>query len=232
MSGSTKSLTRALDAVFLEWKEDSDPTDLWMVIASFNERHNTLQIIRQSASINDELFRIYDTYVKPSYNLPKERLFLTILKGLLPVLNKSEIDLWLKTYLRPAIDSAGFEIGFVEKARDFIRGLTTDTLHSDDPDLQESREEIARNVIEQILLIYTGNEARILQLDMGVTEDEKHTQVYHERIRYIKVLCAKFLEAYGLKKTRDYLTIISRHFSNPEERLEVLPLISSLVSSQ
>lgn len=223
--------------MFINWVEkneqENDPTELWKVISSFNDKHNTLQIIRQSASINDELFRIYDTYVKPSYNLPKECLFLTILKGLLPVLNREEIELWLKTYLRPAVDSAGFEMGFVEKSREFIRAITIDNFHSDDPDLQEYREAIARNVIEQILLIYIGEETKILQIiDMGVTDEEKSTQVYHERIRYIKFLCAKFIDAYALKKTKDYLIIVNKHFVNPDERLEVLTSLSALVASQ
>ena len=223
--------------MFINWVEkdeqENDPTELWKVISSFNDKHNTLQIIRQSASINDELFRIYDTYVKPSYNLPKECLFLTILKGLLPVLNREEIELWLKTYLRPAVDSAGFEMGFVHKSREFIRAITIDNFNSDDPDLQKYREGIARNVIEQILLINIGDESKILQIiDMGVTDEEKYTQVYHERIRYIRYLCAKFIDAYALKKTKDYLTIINKHFVNPDERLEVLTSLSSLVASQ
>ena len=139
MNGSSRSLIKALNNLTDDWKDhadeekiNSDSSELFKVISLFYEKHNDLQSIKQSININDELFRIYNVYIKPVSNLPREILFLEILTQLLPTLIDNEIILWIKTYLKPAVDSAGYDIQIVLKSRDFIRQLSMKETSSGD----------------------------------------------------------------------------------------------------
>ena len=146
MSGSSRSLIKALNEVFESWDDSAgahwvaspEATECFTVISQFLERHNTFSIIRQSTSINDELFRIYNSYIEPLSNLQKEYMFLNILRQLLPVLRRDDVMLWVKTYLKPAIDSAGFDFNFVQKSREFIAKVAIDIMPTDDIDLRKA----------------------------------------------------------------------------------------------
>ncbi|KAK6454561.1 Hamartin protein-domain-containing protein [Scheffersomyces xylosifermentans] len=237
MSGSSRSLTKGLDSLFDGWSDDSpqstEVSELFTVIAQFLEKHNTLQIIRQSASINDELFRIYNTYIKPSSNIAREYMFLDILKQLSAVLNKEEVMLWLKTYLKPAVDSAGFDFTFVQKSREFIRKVSVDFLSTNDKDLEEAREDVGLAVMETIITVYLGDENHSYDIiNLQVSDEDKDSQIFQERIRFIKSNSAALLQEYGLKRTTSYFNLINSHFIKPAERLGSLTLLSSLVSTQ
>ncbi|ODV80701.1 uncharacterized protein CANTADRAFT_169802 [Suhomyces tanzawaensis NRRL Y-17324] len=237
MSGSSRSLIKALDSVFIEWNDDEPPSQLLAatseVIRCFHSKHNTLHILKQSTSINDELFRIYNTYIKPDPRLSKESVFLVILRQLLCVLTRKEVHLWLKTYLKPAIDSAGYDLGFVAKARDFIRSVLTDTAETADPERRDYIANIEQSVGEILLEVYLGinEQARVDWLRLEVQEHEKMTQVHQERIRYIKHNSMVLIEEYGQKKPLNYLNLLNKHFVVPKERFETSVLISSFVAS-
>lgn len=59
-------------------------------------------------------------------------MFLDILKEVLSVFNIDEINLWLRTYLKPALDSAGYFSQFVDKARDLIRKIAINYLQTNE----------------------------------------------------------------------------------------------------
>ncbi|KAK6203190.1 uncharacterized protein RJT21DRAFT_119336 [Scheffersomyces amazonensis] len=235
-SGSSRLLIRTLDSLFSSWDDEENKdeviSELLTIIAQFLDKHNTLQIIRQSTSINDELFRIYNTYIQPSSNLPKEIMFLKLLYQLSPVLNKREVLLWLNTYCKPAIDSAGYDLQFVERSRDFIKRVTIELFSTEDPDLRKGREEIAYEVMKIIMKIYIGNDDSVYEIiRLRPTNIEKDTQAYEERLRFIKQNCHSMLQDYGLKCTEDCLKLINEFFIIPNQRLSVLTILSSLVSS-
>lgn len=231
-SMSSRSLIRCLDLTFENWQENVPHNELYSTISLFHLRHNTLQIIRQSTSINNELFRVYDTYVKPSSDLSKECMFLDILAQLAPVLSKKEIFLWLKTYLRPAVDSAGFDLGFVQKARHFIKSITMDIMTTDDAELTAYREEIGNDVVDSLIQISVSDSRKMFDIiGIEIPDEENDTQIHHERIRYVKHVSGIILQEYGLKKTRDYFNLLNKHFIIPEERLNVTILLSAIIGT-
>lgn len=240
MNGSSRSLTKALGLLVEDWKdnvsenrENADTTELFRVISQFNEKHNDLISIKQSLNVNDELFRIHSSYIKPYNNLGREIQFLEILTHFLPVLVGDEITIWLKTYLKPAVDSAGFDLQIVNKAREFVLALTTNIMPTEDVLLEKKREAIGELVMEYIIQLYIGKkEERYEIINLKVNEEEKDSQIYHERIRYMKKNCEDLLHEYGLKKTKDYFKLINKYLKSSFERLEVLTLLSRLVSSQ
>ncbi|KAK6464020.1 hypothetical protein DFJ63DRAFT_333616 [Scheffersomyces coipomensis] len=236
MLGSSKSLIKGLDSLFDTWKEDGvntlDTSELLKIIAQFLDRHNTLQIIRQSTSINDELFRLYKTYIQPSSNLSKEVTFLKLLYQLSPVLNKKEIFLWLTTYLKPAVDSAGYDLKFVESSREFIRRVTINLFPTDDPELRNGRQEIASDIAKKLMELYIGTDDLVYEIiKLKPSQAEKDTQVYEERLRFIKQNCQTLIQEYGLTNTEDYLRLINSFIISPTQRLASLTLLSSLISS-
>lgn len=239
MNGSSRSLIRALNNVADHWKDNanedkisSEESELFEVISLFNEKHNDLQSIKQSVNINDELFRIYNGYIKPASNLPREILFLEILIQLLPILIDNEIKLWSKTYLKPAVDSAGYDIQLVLKSRQFIRQLSMKTIPSRDPLLIERRDQIALIVMDTIIQLYIGqSDERYNVIGLHLPKEDSDNQLYYERIRYMKKNCEDLLHEYGLKKTKEYFSLINKYFKTSSERLDMLTLLLRLVSS-
>ena len=239
MNGSSRSLIRALNNVADHWKDSanedkisSEESELFEVISLFNEKHNDLQSIKQSVDINGELFRIYNGYIKPASNLPREIMFLEILIQLLPILIGNEINLWSKTYLKPAVDSAGYDIQLVLKSREFIRQLSMKTIPSRDPLLIERRDQIALIVMDTIIQLYIGqSDERYNVIGLHLPKENSDNQLYYERIRYMKKNCEDLLHEYGLKKTKEYFSLINRYFKTSSERLDMLTLLLRLVSS-
>lgn len=239
MNGSSRSLIKALNNLADDWKENadeekinSDSSDLFKVIRLFYEKHNDLQSIKQSVNINDELFRIYNGYIKPVSNLPREILFLEILTQLLPTLIDNEIMLWIKTYLKPAVDSAGYDIQIVLKSRDFIRQLAMKETSSGDPLLLERRDQIASIVMDTVIQLYIGQrDEQYDVIGLHLPKGEDDSQLYYERIRYMKKNCEDLLHEYGLKKTKEYFNLINKYFKSSSQRLDMLTLLSRLISS-
>ncbi|KAG2734403.1 hypothetical protein G9P44_002409 [Scheffersomyces stipitis] len=241
MSGSSRSLIKALNEVFESWDDSAgahwvaspEATECFTVISQFLERHNTFSIIRQSTSINDELFRIYNSYIEPSSNLQKEYMFLNILRQLSPVLRRDDVMLWVKTYLKPAIDSAGFDFNFVQKSREFIAKVAIDIMPTDDIDLRKEREEIAYLVMDIVIQVYIGVDDKSYDyINLKISEEDKDSQHFQERLRFIKHNCTTILQDYGLKQAMKYFTLLNNHFEKPSERFGALTLLSSLVSTQ
>lgn len=239
MNGSSRSLIKALSVLTDDWRENagidkinSDSTDLFKIISSFCEKHNDLQSIRQTIDVNDELFRIYNNYIKSFSDMPREILFLEILTQLLPILIDDGIFLWLKTYLKPATDSAGFDVVVVSKSREFIKLLSMKPKYSDDPLLTERRTLIANTAINNVLELYVCQNAEIVEMiGLHIPNEESDNQVYYERVRYMKRNCEDLLHEYGLKKPREYFELINKHFKLSSKRLDMLTLLSRLVSS-
>lgn len=239
MNGSSRSLIKALNNLTDDWKDhadeekiNSDSSELFKVISLFYEKHNDLQSIKQSININDELFRIYNVYIKPVSNLPREILFLEILTQLLPTLIDNEIILWIKTYLKPAVDSAGYDIQIVLKSRDFIRQLSMKETSSGDTLLIERRDQIASIVMDTIIQLYIGQKDEQYDvIGLHLPKEETDSQLYYERIRYMKKNCEDLLHEYGLKKTKEYFNLINKYFKSSSQRLDMLTLLSRLISS-
>ncbi|RCK66671.1 Tuberous sclerosis 1 [Candida viswanathii] len=232
MSGSSRSLIRALDTLFSNWSDEENNktnlTEVDLVIANYIEKHNNLATIQQSTSINDELYKVYDKYVKPSKDISRECAFLDVLKQVLCVFNSKELNLWLQTYLKPALDSAGYYSEFVEKARQFIKRVSTDPLSTDDEKLEEERETIGRAVINQIMEIYLTEEARFDHFNIEVSD----SQAYYERLRFIKFNCLNLLQEYGLKHISSYCMLLGEHFRALKTRHDALILFLTLVATQ
>lgn len=144
------------------------------------------------------------------------------------VFNSKELNLWLLTYLKPALDSAGYYSEFAEKAREFIARISIDPLSTDDEKLKQERDEIGRVVINQIMKIYLTEEARFQYFDMEVRDSQAH----YERLRFIKQNCFNFLQDYGLKHISNYCSLLIQHFRNLRTRNDTLILILSLVATQ
>ena len=239
MNGSSRSLIKALNNVADHWKDSanedkisSDSSELFEVISLFNEKHNDLQSIKQSSNINDELFRIYNGYIKPVSNLKREILFLEILIQLLPTLIDDEIKLWTKAYLKPAVDSAGYDIQLVLKSREFIRQLSMKSIPSRDPLLVERRDHIALIVMDTIIQLYIGqSDERYDVIGLHLPKEDNDSHLYYERIRYMKKNCEDLLHEYGLKRTKEYFSLINKYFKVSSERLDMLTLLLRLVSS-
>ncbi|CAH2350501.1 hypothetical protein CLIB1423_01S11540 [[Candida] railenensis] len=244
MVGSSRSLIRSLDTVFSSWKdsteissnkqEDSpEVVELLNVITIFHEKHNTLQSIKQSANLINELFRIYDEYVKPTPNLGKEIFFLEILTQLWPFFIEDDALLWLDTYLKPAVDSAGFDLQFVYKSRSFIKRMTTDVMKTDDPFLAARREKIGLQVIDKIVKVYLGGAAdRRKIININEREADVNSQEFSEKLRYIKMNCTNIIIEYGLKNTKSLISILNAYLLQSKDRLGALSLLSNLVADE
>ena len=234
MSGSSRSVIRALDTLFINWSDDDDDhnkntlAELDSVISQYIQKHNNLATIQLSTNINDELYNVYDKYIKPSKDISRECAFLDVLKQVLCVFNSKELNLWLQTYLKPALDSAGYYTEFVDKAREFITRVSINPLSTDDEKLKEERELIGRKVMNQIMEIYLTEEARFEHFNIEASD----SQAYYERLRFIKFNCLNFLQEYGLKHILNYCSLLDNHFRELRTRNDSLILILTLVATQ
>lgn len=236
MSGSSRTLLRDLNSVFQYWEDDSDKniqtTALFKSINAFLDKHNTLQSIKQSANLHNELYNFYLAHIQPQSQLSREILFVEILTDLLPVLNLEETNLWLKSYLRPAVDSANFDRDFIQKCRSLIDKLV-DYDSSDDPLLTAQRESVAETVIRYLFDLYLGrDDDRFKFIGLNFTEEEKQTQDHYERMRFIKSNAGDMLYNFSLVHPLTFGVVLNEHFLIPEERLEMLVLLAKALNSK
>ncbi|KGU32701.1 hypothetical protein MGM_02058 [Candida albicans P75063] len=232
MSGSSRSLLKAIETLFLDWPDDEKQKEhrqnLDEVMTQYLDKHNNLATLLSTTSMNDELYVIYDKYIKPSEDILREYVFLDILKEVSSVFNIDEINLWLRTYLKPALDSAGYFSQFVDKARDLIRKIAINYLQTNDESLNFERGRIGSIVMHQIMEIYLNNNKRLEYLNL----ESNDSQSYQERVRFIKFNCLNLLQEYGLKHISNYTKLLDQHLKDPTERLETLNLFSKLVATQ
>lgn len=238
MNGSLKSLTRALNNIFDNWDDEvlynennPEVNNLHQVIELMKEKRSTLQIIKNSSSINDELFKLYYKSIKPSSNLKKEKFFLTVLNEIYSILKEEEVEAWIETYLKPAVDSAGYDIEFVHKARELITKIGINETEINDLSYMEMRERLSKKLLDKLILLFLGikNDEYTL-IGITLSEEDLKKQVTHERIRLIKMNCRNILCEYGIKKTKLYFAILNTYFLLPCNRLGILTLLSRLVS--
>lgn len=259
MSGTSRSLIQSLNAVFDYWEQQLEneipetqqnnqnnqtqsslghnqnlhTSELFKSIRAYNEKHNTLQAIVQSTNIHTELYRFYNNQIFPKSNLPREILFLQILKELLPVLNRDEVELWLKTYLKPAVDSANYDLTFVNACRQFINKVGINYEPSEDQELTARRANISDIVMNYVLDLYLSVDNRALKfIDVTPTEIERDSQEFSERIRFIKRNCLSLLYDYSLSHPKSFAIAINSHFIVANERLAVLTLFSHILNSR
>lgn len=236
MSGSSKSLHRAFTTVFDHWEKGADwkasPSssiiELYNVIDAYNQRHNTLGSL--SATINDTLRDTYTSSIQNAADLAKETFFLEILTRLLPMLTTEEVTVWLKTYLRPAVDSAGFDLRFVAKTREFLLALCMDLLSTSDITIELRRRETATSVMDTVLGIYMKDE-RAYDIIGLVPESEHDSQVHIERIRFIEKNAASLLKEYGLRHPETFFRLLDRYFCVASLRLKALTILAQLLST-
>ncbi|KAI5966205.1 uncharacterized protein KGF55_000514 [Candida pseudojiufengensis] len=226
MSGSSRSLSRALETVFTEDKDISD------IITQYIEKHNEFTIVQNQTIINDELYKIYNEYIKPSEDISKEFKFLDILTLICCVFNKQELNIWVQTYLKPAVDSAGYDLKFVEKSREYINRVTVEFIDSNDFKLNEFRLNYAKSVIRLILESYLNDSKLLENLNIKIEVDQKNTQVYHERIRFIKSNCKNILKKFGDKHTKEFCELLSDSLKTMEYRGEALILFGDFISQK
>ncbi|KAI5955716.1 hypothetical protein KGF54_001218 [Candida jiufengensis] len=226
MSGSSRSLSRALETVFTEDK------DITNIINQYIEKHNEYTIIQQSTIINDELYKIYNEYNKPSEDIEREYKFLDILTQVCGIFNKIELDVWVHTYLKPSVDSAGFDLKFVEKSREFLKHLTTEYINSNDEKLNKLRLNYAKSIAKTILDIYLDEKVMHEKLNLKIEMDQRNNQAYHERIRFIKSNCAKLLKQFGEKHTKELCELLSDCLHIPEYKNETLILFGDFIAQQ
>lgn len=228
MSGSSKSLVRSLGAVFGSWSgaELQDVRELFAVIHAYNERHNSAATIK--ASVNEELRAAYATHIQQCPNVEKERLFLDVLARLLPLLELAHVKLWLAAYLKPALDSAGYDLEFVEKARAFVKAVTVGRLPTADAELALRRTEIAHHVAGDVLRVYLGSEAAYALISVDPLS-ALSSQAHVERVRFIESNALVLLTEMAAHDAAAVFALLDTHFALA--RLKCITFLSLLFSS-
>ncbi|OBA21564.1 hypothetical protein METBIDRAFT_41672 [Metschnikowia bicuspidata var. bicuspidata NRRL YB-4993] len=238
MSGSSRALQRALAGVFaswdcaLDWKAEPSPQikALYDTIYAYTERHNTLDTAAGSA--NDELRAAHEEHVKDSGDVSREVFFLELLTRLLPVLTEDQVLLWLRTYLRPAVDSAGFDLAFVAQARAFVRAVTSDVLATRDAALLQRRLAIALLVMATVARVYLGGSPAAHDvLGVHVLPAEAATQLHAERVRFIERNASAMLREWGLKNPQPFFSLLHGLYAAPALRAKVLGLAARAAAS-
>lgn len=233
MLGSSRSLVRALEAVFAEKETSKIPdTDLSITINEYLAKHNNFTTIKQSSyNIHEELYRIYNEYIKPSHKLEQENRFLGVLIQVCDVFSDNEVNLWILTYLKSAIDSAGYELTFVANSKKFIEKVLTNYSITECDRLNDLHEKVSISLAQQLLGIYLNEDTLILKLKLDVGEEQRESQAYHERIRFIRFNCAKLLLEYGQKYTNQYCNLLNQYMQNVNYRLEAIVLFGYLINA-
>lgn len=228
MPGSSRSLIKAMESLFDHEQEvDGELDELMVNIDHYLDKHNTTAAIAQTGNnVSEELLRIYTKYIKPQLNIRREYLFLDVVGKLLPVLNQEEVSLWLQTYMKPAFDSAGYDLIFVQKSRSFLKRITSDTMDTDDDNLKSLRLQICNYVIKSIVKLYCGED--VTTINLTIPKERDH--VFLERFRFIKENCFEFLKEFGRNKANIYFQVLNESIINPTYRLDILSLISSQIS--
>lgn len=237
MLGSSKSLLRAFDTVFSQWKNSIDwPSDppqvvaaLFIVIDAYIDRHNSLATL--SDYLSDSLRTCYSTHVGVSDDLSKEIFFVEILTRLLPLLTTEDVKVWLQTYLRPALNSADLDLKFVEKSRGFILSLS-DVMDSDDPELVKRRRATSTMVMDYILRAYIGRDKDIYSMiDISMDEEDTSTHEHIERLRFVERNASNLLIESGLKLPIEMFNVLNNHFVVAAERHKSLAILCKLSST-
>ena len=232
---SSRSLIRALNNVFEYWESNSEQelrtSELFKTIATFHERHNTLQTITQSTNVHNELYRFYQNHIKPRSNLQREIIFVEILTELLPVLSKSEVLLWLKTYLGPAVDSGNLEHHFIDKCRKFIIKVIN-FKPSLDPLLNERWREIQEMVVKDIIDIYVGESYSVYEKINVVIDMHDLTDITLDRIRFINDNCVNLLVSFAVENVTSFGDIVDQYFIRPQFRLAIITMFMKVVTTR
>lgn len=240
MSGSSRQLQREINQVFDHWSEkdsswNSDPSpeikNLYGTIYAYKEKHNTNASV-SSSSIHNEIRSIYNNHIKDSLDLSKETFYVEILVRLVPVLQLNEVDIYLQTYLKPALDSAGYDHTFVQKTKELVRAASIDIYPTDDGTLQRSRRRIAFHIMKVVLNVY---------LDAGHPDNKKYnlyldkreldTHAGIERSRFMEKNSAAFLTDFCFHYPSDFFNLVNAPFCNVSERLRIITLLSLVIST-
>lgn len=236
MSGSSRSLLRAIDAVFAQWDlrwetELSEPVKhLHVTIDAYLERHNAMATV--TAGLGDSLRACYNTHVKSSAELARDVFFVDILLRLVPVIPAEDISPWLHTYLRPALNSAGLDLHFVEKCRSFVLALSEASATSPDPELSEKRLEASKETMNHILRAYMGGDAEITSvLDLLVDEPTKATHEHVERLRFVEKNARVLLKQCAVHRPKQLFELLNTQFVVAASRQKLLLLLSQITSS-
>ncbi|KAG5421569.1 hypothetical protein I9W82_000660 [Candida metapsilosis] len=233
MQGSSRSLVRALEAAFAD-KESSklSDDDLRTTINEYLAKHNTYTTIRQSSfNIHEELYRLYNAHVKPSNKLEQEIKFVDVLTQVCGVFNEAEINLWISTYLKSTIDSAGYNMTFVSDSRKFIEKVLTEYTATECDHLNDIHQHCAVSLAQQLLDIYLNEDVLVSKMKLDVTGEKSVTQTHHERIRFIRSNCAKLLLNYGMKNINQYCNLLNQSILNTDHRFEAIILLGYLINS-
>lgn len=237
MLGTFKSLTRPLEIIEYYWKSKEDEDlevalpDIFHGINLYLEKHNYSQLVKQSLHLNNQLCQIYQKYIKDSGGLNREVQFLKVLMALLPALG-DEIIPWVKCYLGPALDSGGYNLHLVLEARRCIHILISEVRNIEEKLFLEKREDIRIKIVNMLVQLYVcGDEHRIKFLKLDINDEEKGTQLFCERMRYLKANCSDMLYEFGLEYGETYFRILNSYYLKPDQRLDVLTLLSRISCS-
>lgn len=235
MSGSSRALVKALNNVF---EDPSSLPEVNGIIDQYLNKHNTLKSIHQSTFIlHHEFQRIYNHYVDPKKNdSATECMFLTLLTPCIGVFDLPQVDFWLQCYLRPAIDSAGYDNRLVEGCRELIKALIksddgtsqNDTSQNDESELLAQRAQIALFVVSKIIDVYLGD---YTFMSLEFSDLELNTQPHFERIRFMRKNCCMLINDYAVSLPQTYYEVINTYFLKPVHRLPILTLLAGFVSS-
>lgn len=234
MVGTSKSLVRALTNVFDQWETNSDwiqsPSaevkEVYLVIDAYIKKHGSA-----SAALNESLKAIHESHVRNSESIPREIFYLEVSMRLVPVLNYDHVDLCLHTYLRPALDSTGYDLILVEKTRSFFKKIVEEaSVLADSP--QASRiDKNSSYVIEKVLSVYLdGDTDADSILGPRTTSSPGDSLSDSGRVKIIEENASALLQEMALKRPLEYFNILDKHFCIPAKRQKACLLLCQVLS--
>lgn len=235
MQGSSKSLALALSTVYDSWENNfdwinspsADVKDVFLIIDAYIKKHVTA-----SATLNESLKAIHDSHVLNSESISREIFFLEVLTRLVPVLNNDHIKQCLQTYLRPALDSGGYDLAFVEKARQFFKKVVLES-----SDLKEyppsSRVEANSSlVIDSILKVFImGASGSSTLLGFEAVIADTCPSINTERAQYADQNASDLLKDMVLKNPTQYFNLLDKYFRIPTKRQKACLLLCQTLST-
>lgn len=237
MSGSSKHLLRDLNALFQSWEHtqvetgDIHTSQLFRSITAFIEKHNTLHSINLSTNLHNKLYEFYNQHIRPKNDLPRERVFVEILTQLLSVLSQDEIEIWLFTYLKPAVDSANFDSKFVVKCRDLILKICDFEMTQDD-DLNQRQIQICTMTVKYLLDLYLNPMNLLDHIGINLENEDRNSQEFSERLRFIKSNCSALICDVALLHPTTFGDIVNEYFLDAKLRLGILTLLGIILNSK
>lgn len=231
MPGSSRALQRSLDAAFTAWDPDWDSSPsqttsaLYSAIDAYNEKHNSTSSI--STNLGDILRNCYVTHVGQKLDLSRQIFFVEILIRLVKLLATEDVKPWIHTYLRPALNSAGLDLVFVDKARRFFVALSVPCT-AGDAQIAMKRDTSANLALEYLVRAYIGNDTEISTI-LGVSNagEAANTHEHIERLRFIERNAGLLLRELGAK-TAALVRVINAHFVVAQHRHKMVALLSLL----